>query len=175
MVAFSKLNKPIPVRLSHKGMSIGFKYTGQPRSCPGCSSFEHLVSECPYRKAKSTETQNRSQNRREQAMETSVNAQSKEQMQIKVSELSPPAAQASQAKSQTTRKLQATHTHKNDPLTIFQKDMENKFLWMGLESSKKISEPGNIMTSYKWPQSTLSSKETTLMIRPKKLKQLFAK
>lgn len=52
VVTFQKLNKPLPMRLSYKGISIGFKYTGQPKSCLRCSSLEHIVADCPYKKTK---------------------------------------------------------------------------------------------------------------------------
>ena len=96
VVSFSKLKKPIPVRLSYKGISIGFKYTGQPRSCLRCSSFEHLVAECPYKKAKSTTTINHSvpPPPKEQA-----STSQSEEMQILLSEPSPPTTKANQAEN----------------------------------------------------------------------------
>ena len=47
VVTFTKLDKPLPKRISYGGISIGFKYTGQPKSCVRCSSFEHEINECP--------------------------------------------------------------------------------------------------------------------------------
>ena len=56
VVAFSKLNTPLPKRISYGGLSIGFKYTGQPTSCIRCSSFDHEIANCPRRRFKPTTT-----------------------------------------------------------------------------------------------------------------------
>ena len=50
VVAFSKLNKPLPKRISYDGISVGFKYTGQPISAVKCSSFDHEIGDCPRRR-----------------------------------------------------------------------------------------------------------------------------
>ena len=52
VVAFTKLDKPLPKRISYGGISVGFKYTGQPNSCVKCLSFDHEINECPRRKPK---------------------------------------------------------------------------------------------------------------------------
>ena len=52
VVAFAKLNKPLPKRISYNGISVGFKYTGQPISCVRCSSFDHEIGDCPRRRQK---------------------------------------------------------------------------------------------------------------------------
>ena len=69
VVTFTKLNKPLPKRISYGGISIGFKYTGQPKSCVRCSSFEHEINECPrgrFRKQifKENETEPKPENRK---------------------------------------------------------------------------------------------------------------
>ena len=50
VVIFTKLDKDLPVRLTYHGVSIGFKYTGQPLSCIRCSSMEHVVKDCPIQR-----------------------------------------------------------------------------------------------------------------------------
>ena len=50
VVIFTKLDKDLPVRLTYHGVSIGFKYTGQPLSCIRCSSMEHVVKNCPIQR-----------------------------------------------------------------------------------------------------------------------------
>ena len=52
VVAFTELTKPLPKRISYGGISVGFKYTGQPRSCVKCSSFDDEIDECPRRNFK---------------------------------------------------------------------------------------------------------------------------
>lgn len=57
VAAFESIDKPLPQRVTVAGLSIGFKYTGQPKSCVRCSSFDHLVKDCPLRRRhKSTTT-----------------------------------------------------------------------------------------------------------------------
>ena len=58
VVAFSKLAKPLPVPLPYKGISIGFNYTGQPKSYLRCSSFDHLVAKYLLKRARSAATIN---------------------------------------------------------------------------------------------------------------------
>ena len=60
VVAFTKLDKPLPKRISYGGISVGFKYTGQPNSCVKCSSFDHEINECPRRKPKPTQNSKQS-------------------------------------------------------------------------------------------------------------------
>ena len=47
VVEYETITTPIPSRVSYAGISIGFKYTGQPKSCIRCSSLDHLVKACP--------------------------------------------------------------------------------------------------------------------------------
>ena len=47
VIEFDALTQPIPSRVSFAGINIGFKYTGQPKTCVRCMSFDHLVKECP--------------------------------------------------------------------------------------------------------------------------------
>ena len=124
VLAFSKLAKPLPVRLSYKGISIGFKYTGQPKSCLRCSSFDHLVAECPYKRAKAaaTKTQQASPPTPRQAeTTTATTSPSESQMEISPSEPSPPAVSLSQAEQQAPSPAQspaplAQSTHRKRPL-----------------------------------------------------------
>ena len=60
VLTFSKLRKPLPTRLSFEGISIGFKYTGQPKSCLRCSSFEHVVAECPLKRTNASNSNDNS-------------------------------------------------------------------------------------------------------------------
>ena len=47
VIEYGDLTQQIPSRIHYAGLSIGIKYTGQPKSCLRCSSFEHLVRYCP--------------------------------------------------------------------------------------------------------------------------------
>jgi hypothetical protein len=57
VVSFEAIQTAIPRRISISGISIGFKYTGQPESCLRCSSMEHKVKDCPYQKRRKTKGQ----------------------------------------------------------------------------------------------------------------------
>ena len=122
VVAFSKLAKPLPVRLSYKGISIGFKYTGQPKSCLRCSSFDHLVAECPYKRTQSAATKNQqaktpdprqaeTANATTSPSETPMDATSSAQSTSQ-SEPSPPAEQTSQAERPATSAQSTTQARK---------------------------------------------------------------
>jgi len=55
---FDALTQPIPSRVNFAGINIGFKYTGQPKTCVRCMSFDHLVKDCTAtRRAKTTQDQ----------------------------------------------------------------------------------------------------------------------
>ncbi|KAK3730433.1 hypothetical protein QZH41_003001 [Actinostola sp. cb2023] len=47
VIEFDALTQPIPSRVSFAGINIGFKYTGQPKTCVRCMAFDHLVKDCP--------------------------------------------------------------------------------------------------------------------------------
>ena len=54
VVEYSKITTPIPGRIVYGGISIGIKYTGQPKTCLRCSSFDHMVKDCPLQRRKNT-------------------------------------------------------------------------------------------------------------------------
>jgi hypothetical protein len=57
VVSFEAIQTAIPRRLSISGISIVFKYTGQPESCLRCSSMEHKVKDCPHQKRRKRKEQ----------------------------------------------------------------------------------------------------------------------
>lgn len=50
-VDFLKIKETSTIAALFEGISIGFKYTGQPKSCLRCSSLDHVVAECPHKRA----------------------------------------------------------------------------------------------------------------------------
>ena len=46
MAEFILLDKDLPRKVIMQGLEMSIKYTGQPITCYGCGSTEHLVKEC---------------------------------------------------------------------------------------------------------------------------------
>ena len=46
VIEFDALTPPISSRVNFAGINIGFKYTGQHKTCVRCISFDHLVKDC---------------------------------------------------------------------------------------------------------------------------------
>ena len=59
VIEYGELSQEKPGRIHYAGLSIGIKYTGQPKSCVRCSSFDHLVRDCPRGKKKLQDNQTR--------------------------------------------------------------------------------------------------------------------
>ncbi len=51
LVTFTKIEHSLPARLTSHGVSLGFRYTGQPPSCLRCSEIGHTVKTCTRRRA----------------------------------------------------------------------------------------------------------------------------
>lgn len=51
VVEFNRLNQNIPRQIVVGGIPIGFKYSGQPNTCFKCGSIDHLVRNCPKKRA----------------------------------------------------------------------------------------------------------------------------
>ena len=50
--------KHIPRNMTLQTVSFGFKDTGQPPQCFKCSSLEHIIKDCPLKRAKTPQTDN---------------------------------------------------------------------------------------------------------------------
>ena len=62
VIQFTKMRKHIPGNMTIQTVSIGFKYTGQPPQCFKCSSLEHMIKDCPLKRAKTPRTDNNENN-----------------------------------------------------------------------------------------------------------------
>ncbi|KAL9976923.1 hypothetical protein ACROYT_G014266 [Oculina patagonica] len=60
VVEFLRIDHDISKRVSLGGLDIGFKYSGQPVTCHGCHSLEHVVKNCPSRRRNPVQGRDRS-------------------------------------------------------------------------------------------------------------------